>query len=137
MRAAGLPAVAILVVLPVLFSIYGLWEGGATLFLIAALAALGRTRATGVRRPGEITRRATTPPRACSASCCSESLSPSGRWPTGLRESEALVRRQDVDLANLAQLSQYIVQHLRESILVVDSQDRIRLINESAAQITR
>jgi two-component system, NtrC family, sensor histidine kinase PilS len=52
-----------------------------------------------------------------------------------LRESEALVRRQELDLANLAQLSQYIVQHLRESILVVDTQDRIRLINESAAQI--
>lgn len=52
-----------------------------------------------------------------------------------LRESEALVRRQEVDLANLAQLSQYIVQHLRESILVIDDQDRIRLINESAAEI--
>jgi two-component system sensor histidine kinase PilS (NtrC family) len=52
-----------------------------------------------------------------------------------LRESEALVRRQEVDLANLAQLSQYIVQHLRESLLVVDPHDRIRLINESAAEI--
>ena len=58
-------------------------------------------------------------------------------WPVAnrLRESEALVRRQEIDLANLAQLSQYIVQHLRESILVVDTEDRIRLINESAAQI--
>jgi len=58
-------------------------------------------------------------------------------WPVAarLRESEALVRRQEVDLANLAQLSQYIVQHLRESILVIDSQDQIRLINESAAQM--
>jgi two-component system sensor histidine kinase PilS (NtrC family) len=58
-------------------------------------------------------------------------------WPVAnrLRESEALVRRQEVDLANLAQLSQYIVQHLRESILVVDTQDRVRLINESAAQM--
>ena len=37
-----------------------------------------------------------------------------------LRESEALVRQRDIDLANLAELSQYIVQHLRESILVVD-----------------
>jgi two-component system, NtrC family, sensor histidine kinase PilS len=52
-----------------------------------------------------------------------------------LRESEALVRRQEVDIANMAQLSQYIVQHLRESILVLDAQDRIRLINESAAQM--
>jgi two-component system, NtrC family, sensor histidine kinase PilS len=58
-------------------------------------------------------------------------------WPvaTRLRESEALVRRQELDLANMAQLSQYIVQHLRESILVIDTRDRIRLINESAAQI--
>jgi len=58
-------------------------------------------------------------------------------WPvaTRLRENEALVRRQELDLANLAQLSQYIVQHLRESILVVDPGDRIRLINESAAQM--
>jgi two-component system, NtrC family, sensor histidine kinase PilS len=58
-------------------------------------------------------------------------------WPIAnrLRESEAIVRRQEVDLANMAQLSQYIVQHLRESILVVDSNDRIRLINESAAQM--
>jgi two-component system, NtrC family, sensor histidine kinase PilS len=52
-----------------------------------------------------------------------------------ITESEALVRRQEIDLANLAQLSQYIVQHLRESILVVDADDRIRLINESAAQM--
>ncbi len=52
-----------------------------------------------------------------------------------LRESEARVRRQEIDLANAAQLSQYIVQHLRESILVVDTDDRIRLINESAAQM--
>ncbi len=52
-----------------------------------------------------------------------------------MRESENLVRQKDVDLANLAELSQYIVQHLRESLLVVDATDRIRLINESAAEI--
>ena len=52
-----------------------------------------------------------------------------------MRQSEDLVRQKDVDLANLAELSQYIVQHLRESLLVVDDADRIRLINESAAEI--
>ena len=52
-----------------------------------------------------------------------------------MKESEDLVRQKDVDLANLADLSQYIVQHLRESLLVVDAADRIRLINESAAEI--
>jgi two-component system, NtrC family, sensor histidine kinase PilS len=58
-------------------------------------------------------------------------------WPLAnrIRESEATLRRQEIDLANLAQLSQYIVQHLRESILVVDDQERIRLINESAAHM--
>ena len=54
---------------------------------------------------------------------------------TRVRESEDLVRQKDLDLANLAELSQYIVQHLRESLLVVDAADRIRLINESAAEI--
>jgi two-component system sensor histidine kinase PilS (NtrC family) len=52
-----------------------------------------------------------------------------------LRESEALVRQRDLDLANLAELSQYIVERLRESLVVVDEEDRIRLINESARQI--
>lgn len=52
-----------------------------------------------------------------------------------LRASEALVRQRDLDLANLAELSQYIVERLRESLVVVDEQDRIRLINESARQI--
>jgi two-component system, NtrC family, sensor histidine kinase PilS len=52
-----------------------------------------------------------------------------------LIQSEALVRKQELDLANLAQLSQYIVQRLREAILVVDEADRIRLINEPAAGI--
>src|SRR6186713_1294773 len=58
-------------------------------------------------------------------------------WPIAsrLRDTEATVRRQQVDLANLAQLSQYIVQNLRESIVVVDHENRIRLINETAAAL--
>ena len=52
-----------------------------------------------------------------------------------MRQTEELVRQKDLDLANLAELSQYIVQHLRESLLVVDAADRIRLINDSAAEI--
>jgi two-component system sensor histidine kinase PilS (NtrC family) len=58
-------------------------------------------------------------------------------WPVArrLRDTEATVRRQQVDIANLAQLSQYIVQHLRESIVVIDHENRIRLINETAAEL--
>jgi len=49
--------------------------------------------------------------------------------------SEALARQRGVDLANLSELNEYIVQHLRESIVVVDADNRIRLINTSAAQV--
>jgi two-component system sensor histidine kinase PilS (NtrC family) len=54
-----------------------------------------------------------------------------------LRESEERVRQREVDVANLAELNQFIVQHLRESILVVDENDTIRLINESAAKLLK
>jgi two-component system sensor histidine kinase PilS (NtrC family) len=49
--------------------------------------------------------------------------------------SEALARQRGVDLANVSELNEYIVQHLRESIIVIDANDRIRLINTSAAQV--
>ena len=48
-------------------------------------------------------------------------------------ETEALAEQRGVDLKSLGDLNQYIVQHLRESIVVVDGDDRLRLINESAA----
>jgi two-component system sensor histidine kinase PilS (NtrC family) len=49
--------------------------------------------------------------------------------------SEALARQFGVDLKNLSELNDYIVQHLRESIVVVDNADAVRLINGSAAQL--
>jgi two-component system sensor histidine kinase PilS (NtrC family) len=51
-----------------------------------------------------------------------------------LYESEALALQRGIDLANLAQLNDYIIQNLRESIVVVDGDDRLRLINQSAAE---
>src|SRR5262249_36023026 len=51
------------------------------------------------------------------------------------RETEAVGRQPDIRVANLPEPSEYIVQHLRESIVVVDAEDRIRLINESARQL--
>lgn len=54
-----------------------------------------------------------------------------------LSESEALARQRGVDLANMSRLNQYIVQHLRESIVAIDGDDVVRLLNESAAQMLR
>ncbi len=52
-----------------------------------------------------------------------------------IQASEALARQFGVDLKNLSELNQYIVQHLRESIVVVDSADEVRLINSSATRL--
>ena len=52
-----------------------------------------------------------------------------------IQESEALARQRGVDLQNLSELNEYIVQHLRESIVVIDGDNRIRLNNASAARL--
>ncbi|MCZ6560629.1 MAG: HAMP domain-containing sensor histidine kinase [Gammaproteobacteria bacterium] len=52
-----------------------------------------------------------------------------------IQATEALARQRGVDLENLAELNQYIVQHLRESIVVVDKENQVRLMNASAANI--
>ena len=53
---------------------------------------------------------------------------------TRIVETEALAEQRGLDLRNVVELNEYIMQHLRESIVVVDGENRIRLINESAAQ---
>ncbi|MGA9852136.1 MAG: HAMP domain-containing sensor histidine kinase [Gammaproteobacteria bacterium] len=49
-----------------------------------------------------------------------------------LGESEALAVQRGVDLKNLAQLNDYIIHRMRTGVVVVDEQDRVRLINEAA-----
>jgi two-component system sensor histidine kinase PilS (NtrC family) len=52
-----------------------------------------------------------------------------------IQASEALARQRGVDLQNLSELNEYIVQHLRESIIVVDDSNNIRLSNASATRL--
>jgi two-component system sensor histidine kinase PilS (NtrC family) len=121
----------ILLVLPV--GTMALLAEAGDAFLIAAMAAIGvLVQQIAINAAGEAASSDYTTAGWLGIVLFAVALS---GWPIAkrLRESEALVRRQEVDLANLAQLSQYIVQHLRESMLVVDTHDRIRLINESAA----
>lgn len=49
-----------------------------------------------------------------------------------IRESEALAMRRGVDLANLARLNEYVVQRLQSGVLVVDEQERVHLVNDTA-----
>ncbi|MBK8161896.1 MAG: histidine kinase [Gammaproteobacteria bacterium] len=52
-----------------------------------------------------------------------------------LRESQALAERRGVDLANMAQLTEYVIQRMQTGILVVDDNFSIRLINASATRL--
>lgn len=52
-----------------------------------------------------------------------------------LRESEALAERRGVDLANMAQLTEYVIQRMQTGIVVVDDHLRVRLINASARRL--
>ena len=47
-------------------------------------------------------------------------------------KSEQLITQQELDLANLEQLNDYVIQHMQTGILVVDDENRIRLINDAA-----
>lgn len=49
-----------------------------------------------------------------------------------VQASEQLARQRGVDLANLAELNEYVIQHMQTGILVADRELRIRLMNESA-----
>ncbi|HEY1992519.1 MAG TPA: HAMP domain-containing sensor histidine kinase [Gammaproteobacteria bacterium] len=51
-----------------------------------------------------------------------------------LRESEALAEKRGLDLADLSEINEYVIQHMRSGVLVVDEQDRIRMLNSAAAE---
>ncbi|MDH5446375.1 MAG: HAMP domain-containing histidine kinase [Gammaproteobacteria bacterium] len=52
-----------------------------------------------------------------------------------LQESEALAKKQSIDLANMAQLTEHVVQRMQTGVIVVDEDMTVRLINASAWQM--
>lgn len=52
---------------------------------------------------------------------------------TRLRESEALAEQRGLDLANLSEINEYVIKHMRTGILVVDEHDQVRMLNSAAA----
>ena len=57
------------------------------------------------------------------------------RFGENYREAEALAKSRGVDIANLSQLNDYVVQRMRESIVVLDENGYTRLMNQSAARL--
>ncbi len=49
-----------------------------------------------------------------------------------LIESERLASQRELDLANMAQLNEYIIQHMQTGIIIADQASRVRLKNEAA-----
>jgi len=49
-----------------------------------------------------------------------------------LRESEALAKQRGIDLANMAQLTEYIIQNMQTGIVVIDPDTRVRFVNNTA-----
>lgn len=49
-----------------------------------------------------------------------------------LHESERLVSRQEIDLANLQQINDFVVRQLQTGVLVVDGEGRLRQVNAAA-----
>jgi len=49
-----------------------------------------------------------------------------------LTESEQLATQRELDLANMAQLNEYIIQHMQTGIMITDKTGRVRLKNEAA-----
>lgn len=57
----------------------------------------------------------------------------SQRLAERLRESELLTTQRGLDIANLATLNDFIIQHTRTGIIVIDGNDRLRLANPAAS----
>jgi len=49
-----------------------------------------------------------------------------------IRESEALARRRGVDIANMSELTEHILERMQTGIIVLDQENKVRLMNESA-----
>jgi two-component system sensor histidine kinase PilS (NtrC family) len=49
-----------------------------------------------------------------------------------LRESEELASQRGRDLANMAELNEHVIQRMQSGIIVVNPQNQVRLMNESA-----
>lgn len=47
-------------------------------------------------------------------------------------ESEKLAQRQGIDIANLTELNEYIIQQIQTGVMVLGSQQHIRLMNDAA-----
>ncbi|WP_303907568.1 sensor histidine kinase [Thiohalomonas denitrificans] len=51
------------------------------------------------------------------------------------RASEVLAEQREMDLANMAQMAEFIIEHMQTGVVVVDSYQRVRLMNVAAKRL--
>lgn len=117
----------------------GLLSMGRTATLFAALASLAvlvEQSYLSLNAPDHITREAINYPQAgMLGATLFATAALAHTLARRIRASERLARQRGIDLANMAQLTDYVIQHMQTGVLVADAGGQIRLINTTARQL--
>jgi two-component system sensor histidine kinase PilS (NtrC family) len=117
----------------------GLLSMGRTATLFAALASLAvlvEQSYLSLNAPDHITREAINYPQAgMLGATLFATAALAHTLARRIRASERLARQRGIDLANMAQLTDYVIQHMQTGVLVADAGGQIRLINATARQL--
>ncbi|MGB5776588.1 MAG: hypothetical protein WBP89_18185, partial [Sedimenticolaceae bacterium] len=132
MHASGGVQSGLGMLIAVSIALGSLSQVGQTALLFAALASLGvLTERIYSQISGTISDTAYTQAGLLGASFFALALV-ANRLGQRAAESEELASQRGIDLANLAQLNDFVIQQMRAGILVVDHQGTVELMNEAA-----
>jgi two-component system sensor histidine kinase PilS (NtrC family) len=132
MHASGGVQSGLGTLLAVSIALASLSMGGRPALLFAALATLGVITEQGYAQlAGSFTRTTYTHAGLMGISYFALALL-AHELSRRVRESERLAHQRGFDLANLAELNDYVIQHMQAGVVVVDHNQAVRLMNESA-----
>ena len=132
MHASGGVQSGLGMLIAVSIALGSLSQVGQTSLLFAALASLAvLTERIYAQISGTVSDTAYTQAGLLGASFFALALL-ANRLGRRAAESEELASQRGVDLANLAQLNDFVIQQMRAGILVVDHQGTVELMNEAA-----
>ncbi len=132
MHASGGVQSGLGMLIAVSIALGSLSQVGQTALLFAALASLAvLTEQIYSQASGTLSGTAYTQAGLLGASFFALALL-ANRLGRRAAESEELASQRGIDLANLAQLNDFVIQQMRAGILVVDHQGTVELMNEAA-----
>lgn len=139
MHASGGIGSGLGMLLVVSVAVAGMLSVGRTAILFAALASLAVLVEQSfllLTAPAHIAREAISYPQAgMLGATLFATAALAHTLARRIRASEKLARQRGIDLANMAQLTDYVIQHMQTGVLVTDAAGQIRLINATARQL--